>query len=78
MLTHNIAENIASVADPYPERSRRVSTSLALRPEDHKILGQLSLDTGIDRASIVRRALVLAGILPAADVPIATTEAAGA
>jgi len=56
---------LADVEDRYPPRDRRIKTSLALLPEDHRALALLSLDSGIDQQSLVRRALVVAGVLPA-------------
>jgi len=67
-MQHDIS--IADVADRYPPMDRRVVTTLALLPEDHRALAQLALDLGLDRAGVVRRALVLAHVLP----PLAREE----
>lgn len=67
--------HIADIEDRYPPRDARITTTLPLRPDDHRRLGQLALDLGLPRASIVRRALVAAGVLPATDTT--NPEAAG-
>jgi len=65
MLTENL-HTIINLADPYPERTRRITTSLALRPEHHLHIARLALDLGLDRASLIRRGLVAAGLIPTA------------
>ena len=62
MLTTTIAA-LAEIEDRDPSRDNRITTSLALRPEDHLRIAKLALDLGLDRASLVRRALVIAGVL---------------
>ena len=67
--------SIIEIADPYPERARRITTSLALRPEDHLHIARMALELGIDRSSLMRRGLVASGLIPTADTE---QEAAGA
>lgn len=56
-------ETIVSTPDRYPPIDRRVSTTLRLLPEDLHAIAFASLDTGIDRASLIRRALIVAGLI---------------
>lgn len=56
-------EVIAGTPDRYPPIDRRVSTTLRLLPEDLHTIAFAALDTGIDRASLIRRALVVAGLI---------------
>lgn len=62
------AERLASTPDRHPPRERRVVSTLPLLPEDHHRLAQLALDLGIDRQQLVRRALIVAGVLPSEEV----------
>lgn len=77
MLTSSLEtiETIINIADPYPARSSRITTSLALRPEHHLHIARVALELGCDRASLVRRALVASGLLPGVDASNITTEA---
>lgn len=72
------AAALATVLDPYAERSRRVTTSLTLRPEDHLRVAHVALDLGLDRSSLMRRALVASGLIPGVDASSLAMEAAGA
>jgi hypothetical protein len=56
--------SIVDIPDPYPERARRITTSLALRPEDHLHIARLALELGVDRSSLMRRGLVASGLIP--------------
>ncbi len=59
-----LATTIIDIPDPYPESARRITTSLALRPEDHLHIARMALELGIDRSSLMRRGLVASGLIP--------------
>ena len=61
-------DRLLNVPDRRPRVGDRVGTTLRLRPGDHRLLGQLALDLGICKQSIIRRCLVIAGVLPAEEV----------
>jgi len=62
-----LTTNIAATPDRYPPKGERITTTIALLPQDHRRIAQLGLDLGLDLSSIVRRCLVIAGVLPAHD-----------
>ena len=61
----NVMHPIAMVADCRPPTTQKIRTSLGLSPEMHLAVGHLALELGIPREEVFRRALVLAGVVPA-------------